>query len=327
MIVTRTPLRISLVGGGTDVPAFCAENVGAVVSFAINKYVYISINDKFDGKYRISYSKTENVDRVDQIEHPIVGNVLTSLRIDKGVEITSIADIPGEGSGLGSSSSFTVGLINALSNHSFKHDPEPGGLAELAFEQELLSSPSIGKQDHYAASYGGFNLFEFSHRGVKRRSTHVTKSEAEEIESNFVLLWTGITRKADAPLKMQSRSFQTNPNTVAIGRDMAFIAKALHEEIKRKNFNAIGEYLVDNWELKKRLHDGVTNPEIDALYNAGMMNGGAGGKLCGAGGGGFLLFYAHPDTHKSIVRATGLRQVPFKIDFEGSKVIYNGNQH
>jgi D-glycero-alpha-D-manno-heptose-7-phosphate kinase len=309
MIITRTPLRISLVGGGTDTPAFYEKNLGAVVSFAIDKYIYISVNEKFDGKFRVSYSKTENVEERENIEHPIVRNTLQQYNIHTGLEIVSVADIPGGGTGLGSSSAFTVGLINALDWKIANTHRIHGALAEVAFQVERQSNPFIGKQDAYAAAFGGFNLFRFKGNKVGYKPIEYP----DEIQDWFLLLYTGITRPSDDLLKSQSKSLSAGG--VVIGREMA----ALAEEFTLKN---IGEMLKQNWILKKEIHNGISSPQIDKWYWTALQNGAEGGKLCGAGGGGFLFFYAPPDAHERIIKATGLRRVDFRIEQEGSKVIY-----
>jgi D-glycero-alpha-D-manno-heptose-7-phosphate kinase len=305
MIISKTPLRVSLVGGGTDVPAFYEQSPGAVVSFAISKYIYVAVNEKFDGCFRVSYSVTENVDRVEEIKHSLVRHTLKHQKPKAGLEIVSIADIPGEGTGLGSSSAFEVGLLHAFNWN--EHYVSPRLLAETAFQIERECHRDIGKQDHYAAAYGGFNRFRF-----KPSSVDVEMLYPPDMRW-FLLLYTGITRKADDLLRAQSKAFQADK--LAIGKEMAALAENFSEE-------NISETLQDGWVLKKRLYKGVTNDQIDDWYIRAIMAGAQGGKICGAGGGGFLLFYAPPDAHEGIVKATGLRKVDFQISTEGSKVIY-----
>lgn len=309
MIITRTPLRISLCGGGTDVPAFYEKTPGAVVSFAINKYVYISVNRKFDGRFRVSYSQTENVNSVEEIQHLIVRNVLENSRVKNGLEIVSMADIPGSGTGLGSSSAFTVGLINAVDGLFREREYSAGPLAEIAFSIERKSNPNIGKQDAYASAFGGFNMFGFKGNNVGRIPLFLPSY----CEDSFLLLYTGITRPSDDLLRAQKNSLEGDG--LEIGKEMAYLAETF-------DINDIGYYLRQNWELKKLLHGGISSQQIDDWYYVGIRNGAEGGKLCGAGGGGFMLFYAPPDAHDRIVKATGLRRVDFKVEYEGSKVIY-----
>lgn len=319
MIISKTPLRISLVGGGTDVPAFYKQSNGAVLSFTINKFVYVAINDKFDHRFRVSYSQTENVETIEEIQHDIVKTVLNEFisKTKNGLEVVSMADIPGEGSGLGSSSSFTVGLVSALEHKYFQEQKQEGRLAEFSFEIEKRVNSSIGKQDHYAAACGGLNLFQFTDTHVE-----ITPMDADMVSDNLLLLWTGISRSARRRLKEQAKAFESNPSVLKNGKDMAFIAKALASEIGRGNLNAIGPYLHENWTLKKKLHDDVSSEQIDAWYEIAIKNGAIGGKLCGAGGGGFMLFYAPQEKHEDIVNATGLRKIDFEIETEGSRIVY-----
>lgn len=315
MIISKTPLRVSLVGGGTDIPAFYEKSPGAVVSFSIDKYVYVTVNDKFDGHFRVSYSETENVGSIYDIKHDLVRQALWQFQVKKGLEIVSVADIPGEGTGLGSSSAFTVGLINALNYHYQQDYLSPGVLAELAFKVESGPHPDIGKQDAYAAAYGDFNFMHFT-----RNSVEVTPLVMdEEVEKWFLLLYTGITRSSVELLREQRKALEGK--NFEIGKGMARLA----EEFTRKYYDGdlnIGELLHENWLLKSCIAPGISNFEIDEWYRVARENGAEGGKLCGAGGGGFMLFYAPPDSHRKIAEATGLRRVEFKIAKEGSRVIY-----
>jgi D-glycero-alpha-D-manno-heptose-7-phosphate kinase len=315
MIITRTPLRVSLVGGGTDLPVFYCKHVGAVVSFAISKFVYISVNAKFDGKIRMSYSQTENVENIDDLQHDLARESLRYFRYKDGVEITSVSDIPGEGSGLGSSSAFTVGLANALG-----YGTPPGILAERAFDIEAnFCHHPIGKQDAFASAYGGMNFITFHGKKVEVKPLYYS----DEMQKHFLLLWTGVTRSAGNILKQQKGNFE-NGDTMAIGRQMADLAYKFYTEyVTGMSLPRMGGFLQENWELKKQLAT-VSTPQIDKWYELGMKNGAYGGKICGAGGGGFMFFVAPPESHGAIIKATGLRNVDFKIEPEGSKVIYSG---
>lgn len=316
MILTRTPLRISLIGGGTDMPSFYKKNVGGVVSFAIDKYVYVAVNQKFDDKIRVSYSKTENVETLDELHHDLARECLRAFKIHSGIEIASIADIPGEGSGLGSSSAFCVGLINALGigQHA-------SVLAERAFhvESDACHHP-VGKQDQYASAYGGMNYMRFFHRSVEVNPLY----PSADMHDNLLLLYTGVTRSANDILKEQSRRFDKG-DTRQIGLDLSVLAHDFNRDFKSgMSYERMGEYVQTGWELKKRLSN-VTNNQVDGWISAGLANGAFGGKLLGAGQGGFLLFVAPYETHGRIMKATGLRRIDFKIEMEGSKVIYNEN--
>lgn len=315
MIISRTPLRISLVGGATDTPAFYSKHVGCVVNFAINKYIYISVNKKFDGKIRVSYFKTENVESIDDLQHDLVRESLRYFKYVDGVEITSVSDIPGKGSGLGSSSAFTVGLANALN-----YVLPPRILAERAFEIEAnFCHHEIGKQDVYSSAYGGMNFMVFRGGNVEVKPLY----HSDEMQKHFLLLWTGLTRPAGDILKEQAKNFNTG-ETSAIGIKMADLAYKFHTEyVAGMSLPRMGGFMQENWELKKKLAL-VSSPQIDEWYALGMKNGAHGGKLCGAGGGGFMFFIAPPEKHNLICQETGLRKVDFRIETRGSEVIYNG---
>ena len=322
MIVCRTPLRISLVGGGTDTPSFYEKHPGCVVSFAINKYVYIILNKKFDSnKVRVSYSVTENVNHIGKIKHPIIRNMLEkygSLMPDIP-EIVSVADIPGEGSGLGSSSSFTVGLLNAIAEYSGFDQAQCWRFERQAFELERMSNPSIGKQDHYVASIGGFHRYDFLEDG----EVMVTRVDGNwgEFHSHMLLLYTGVTRKSDDLLKFQKDGFDAG-KTIEIGKIMVHESERFYNQILNGKIGEAADTIHACWHLKRKLAQGISNEWIDKWYQDAMLNGAWGGKLCGAGGGGFLFFLAPPDAHDRIVQATGLQKVDFDIDREGSKIIY-----
>jgi len=256
---------------------------------------------------------TENVDTVEDIRHDIVRNVLKNFKQERGLEIVSVADIPGGGTGLGSSSAFTVGLVNALSwNGNYI---SRGILAELSYKLEQECHPYIGKQDAYASTYGGMNYMQF-------KPNYATIEPMEmnaETECWFLLLYTGVTRPSDELLRAQTKAFEADK--IAIGRGMAALAEELHRQYQT-GYVEFGILLHENWNLKTRLYGGVTNDNINFWYMQARANGAIGGKVCGAGGGGFMLFYAPPDSHAHIAKVTGLRRVEFRIEKEGSKVIY-----
>ena len=325
MIITKTPLRISLVGGGTDLPEFYRQYGGAVVSFAIDKYIYVILNKKFDGGVRVSYSVTVNVNEPEMLKHDIVREALKSYD-DNGVEVVSIADIPGGGTGLGSSSSFSVGLTLALRTyHKEPTNRHPSELALLAYalERGLCKHP-VGKQDHFAAAYGGFNYFYFDKDGtVITIPIHLSEANLGMMQHNMMLFWVGKTRHADKILKDQARGLRDDPFVYEDAMAMKNLAVSLNHELQKDNISSIGTFIGLNWQLKKNLALGIAPKEIRNYYDAAMEAGASGGKLCGAGGSGFLLFYAPYEYHAAIEKAVGLRLVPFKICNEGAQVIYD----
>lgn len=322
MIITRTPLRISLVGGGTDMPAFYKRGFGAVVSFAINKYVYVTLNEKFDGQIRASYSRTENVRHVLELRHDIIRESLLSMDVN-GVEVNTIADIPGQGTGLGSSSALSVGLVKALYKYSNGRGlVNPRGFADYAYHIERnLCVRSVGKQDHYASAYGNLHYFQFEpDEAVIAEMINLSEQERRELESRFVLLWTGRVRNNGDILKAQESNLHGERWDLA--RSMRDMAVSLRDDLRHKDFSKIGEYLDANWKIKRQLAQGISNTWIDDKYESAMNVGAEGGKLCGAGGGGFFLFYGKVGLAPDLEQATGLKHIPFEIDVEGSQVIY-----
>lgn len=332
MIITRTPLRISLVGGGTDLPNFYNRHPGAVVSFAINRYVWVMVNRKFDGRIRVSYSKTENVDSPGELEHDLIREAMRWIGA-KGLEIVTVADVPGEGTGLGSSSSMLVGLVKALLLNFSKENPDARKYAESAeyiaraacnIEQGLHKD--VGKQDQYAASYGGIHKFIFSPEKVTSIPIVLSKENQEKIENRLMLMWLDKVRDSGSILASHNKSFKQGTEGLSAGRQMASLADGLTEELSKGNVDCLGEFLHENWKLKRELGRGITDSEIDSLYHRARLAGAKGGKVCGAGGGGFLLLYAPVEKHPEIRKRIGLRQMKFNIDPFGSRLIYkNGS--
>mgnify|MGYP003582853307 CR=1 FL=1 len=323
MIISRTPLRMSFVGGGSDLPSFYRQHGGAVLSTAIDKYIYISVNKKFDGGIRIAYSKTEEVDRIESIEHKLVRTTLQMLGIPGGVEITSTADIPSQGTGLGSSSAFTVGLINVLSAYLGRHvSAERLGSLSCEIEIDRCGEP-IGKQDQYASAYGGLSLIEF-HPDDSVLVTPLTLSRAvrESLAKNIVVFYTGIARSASGILKEQSSNVADSTAKQQMLKRMVELTYQLRDELQSGNLNSTGEILDENWQLKKQLASGVSSSAIDDWYAKAKSNGALGGKLLGAGAGGFLMFYAPVERHDAIERALGLRRIPFGFEPLGSRIIF-----
>lgn len=326
MLMSKTPLRVSFFGGGSDLPAYYQHQQGAVVSTTIDKYVYINVKKKFDDSIRVSYSKTETVDSVDDIKHDLVKAALTLLKIDRSIEITSISDLPSNGTGMGSSSAYLVGLLNAL--YHYKNTPiTQRELAEISckIELEMLNKP-IGKQDQYIAAYGGFNRFKFNNSTFNPVEVHPINcsfNTIRELESNMMLMYTNTTRAAESILGQQSLDTTKSSDTRSQIKEMVDMANLFYAQLGNDKLSEVGRMLHDAWMIKSKLTKGISNDYINHCYEVGRNNGAMGGKLLGAGGGGFLMFYAHPDTHKRIQDALpDLRGVHVRFDPKGSRIVY-----
>lgn len=320
MIISRTPFRISFAGGGTDLAAFYKRAPGAVVSTAIDKYMYVTVNKYFDDSIILKYSKTELVRDVNDVRHPILRECLKLTGLTRGVEVTSMADVVG-GTGLGSSSSFTVGVLHAL--HAYKG--EYVGAEQLAAEAcqvEIgrLKEP-IGKQDQYIAAYGGFRHIEFMpDEHVKVDPLIFPNGAQAKLQERLLLLYTGVTRKA-SPLLRKFRARFTAKADALTG--MRNLAEQSRRALERGDVDALGEILHEGWLLKKSVAGGISNPAIDRAYEAARKAGATGGKILGAGGGGFLLVYCPPAKKAAVTSALkGWRQIPFRFEQEGSKIVY-----
>ena len=328
MIISRTPLRMSFVGGGSDLPNFYRRHGGAVLSTAIDKYIYVNINRKFDGGIRVAYSKTEEVESVGAIEHRLVRAAFEMLGLSGGVEITTIADIPSRGTGLGSSSSFTLGLVHAMSAYLGRY-VSAEDLGRMACEIEInRCGEPIGKQDQYAAAYGGFNLIEFQADDSVRVSPVIMPPGLREtLERRILVFYTGITRSASGILKEQAgRIGSSHACRTALIR-MVELAYQLRDELQRGNLDVFGEVLDENWNLKKTLASGVSSTDIDDWYVAARVAGATGGKILGAGSGGFLMFYAPEEYHPSVEHAlSALRRVRIRFDPLGSRIVFYNPQ-
>lgn len=324
MIISQTPLRISFAGGGSDLPEFYKKIPGAVVSTSINKYIYITVNKKFDNQIRASYSSTEIVSHPDELKHELIRESLKLAGIYNGLEITSISDIP-SGTGLGSSSSFTVGLLNSLNAYRGIYS-SPSELAINACDIEIRKCHKpIGKQDQYAAAYGGLNFIEFNSNGEVNVSPIIIKqNKLEELEDNLLLMYTGITRSADLVLKDQNNNISKGMSAATSDlKLMVELAKELKKSLTEGDINKFGEILDENWNLKKKLSKQISNPKIEQWYNLGKKNGAIGGKILGAGGGGFLLFYAPSAKHHKIIDALPkLTPTSFRFEKGGSRIVY-----
>jgi D-glycero-alpha-D-manno-heptose-7-phosphate kinase len=323
--ITKTPLRLSFAGGGTDIPDYYRTyGTGAVVSGAMNRYVYAAINENFyENSIKVRYAKVENdVTDVNEIEHPSVRESLRLLGITNGVEVTAIADIPSRGTGLGSSSSFAVGLLNAL--HAYKGDKtSPKSLAEEAIkvEREILKEAG-GKQDQYIAAFGGIRLMEFKKDDtVDVSGVKIGRKELGELEKHLLLMYTGKERSSSTIHVKQASEVGSHVDSY---RKMVELAHEQFEAFESGKWQETGRLLHENWMLKKTLASGISDQYIDRLYNTALQNGAEGGKIMGAGGGGFLLFFADPDKHQQIINALPeLKAEHFSFDMEGSRVIYN----
>ena len=323
MIVSKTPLRMSFVGGGSDLPAFYREEVGAVLSTSINKYMYICVNKKFDGRIRISYTRTEDVERRQEVGHPLVREALELVGIEGGIEIASMADIPSKGSGLGSSSTYTVGLLNAL--YAYRNQfASKEKLASEACEIEIdRCGEPIGKQDQYAAAYGGLNLIRFHPDGsVSVDPVICDPPLLREMEDSILVFFTGRTRSASAVLENQSAAMRTADRRLLMRR-MVQLAFEMKEQLESGTLEYFGNLLDENWRLKAQLTSGISDPQIDAWYAAGMAHGALGGKLLGAGNGGFIMFYAHKERHAQIIAAlSDLEPVKVSFDRTGAQIVF-----
>jgi D-glycero-alpha-D-manno-heptose-7-phosphate kinase len=322
LIIVQTPLRISLFGGGTDFQAFFMEEGGCVLSSAIDKYIFVTIKQRFDRKLRIGYTQTEMVDELDEIHHELIRESLRLTGIERGVEITTMGDIPSEGSGLGSSSTVTVGSLHAMYTYLGEIVPADRLAREAcAIEIERLKKP-IGIQDQYIAAYGGLRFIEFSPDGqVRVESIRISPAGQRALNDNFLLFFTGVSRHSSSILSDQKNNIRERLSELREIKQMAYEAR-IH--IENEDFDTLGLFMHQSWELKKRLAGSVTNGYIDQIYEAARCAGAVGGKITGAGGGGFLLLYVPYDRQNSVrIALTGLQELPFRLEADGSKVIFN----
>ncbi len=324
MIISRTPLRVSFAGGGSDLAAFYRHEPGAVTSTAINKYIYITVNRKFDRKIRASYSVTEIVDSLDELKHELIRESLRMVGLDHGIEITSISDIPSMGTGLGSSSTYTVGLLKAMYAYTGQHvGAERLAREACEIEIEMCAKP-IGKQDQYIAAYGGLQHIQFNaDESVFVDPVICAPATKGNLARGLLLLYTGLTRSADAILAEQQHNIETNESRMQAQRDMARLARELRDALSENDLGSFGEILHQGWLEKKRMASTISNPRIDEWYERARQHGAIGGKITGAGGGGFLLLYAPPERHGEILRALPeLQPVAIRLEPQGSKIIY-----
>jgi D-glycero-alpha-D-manno-heptose-7-phosphate kinase len=322
LIIVQTPLRISFFGGGTDFSAFFMQEGGCVLSSAIDKYIFVTIKERFDRKLRIGYTQTEIVDKVDQIHHELIRESLRTTRIDGGVEITTMGDIPSEGSGLGSASTVTVGALHAMYTYLGEIVPAERLAREACeIEIEILKRP-IGVQDQYIAAYGGLRFFEFLQNGQITSEKIELSSEAQRaLNNNFMLFFTGMTRNSSSILNEQVGNLKDRLNELREIKHMAYEARCA---VETGNFDALGLLLHQSWELKKRLAGTISNGWINEMYETAREAGAIGGKIAGAGGGGFLLLYVPIECQNKVRTALqGLQELPFRLEADGTKVIFN----
>lgn len=325
MIISRTPFRVSLCGGGSDLPSFYTKHGGCVLSTAIDKYMYISVHPSFDANTTsLKYSKTETVTDINRIEHAYFKDMLQRFELN-GVEITSTADVPA-GTGLGSSSSFTVGVLHSLYAYTGKYVSKER-LAAEACEVELVDlKQPIGKQDQYAAAYGGLNFYSFNKDGsVFVEPVLMEHDKFKQLQKNLLMFYTGDVRSASAILKEQGQNV-TAGDKEKNQLKMCELTHMLRDELNNGRIDAVGEILDESWKLKRTLAAGISNPQIDEFYDIAMKNGAIGGKLLGAGGGGFLLFYVKEENKGRLRSALKLPEMPFEFDGQGSTIIYVGQK-
>jgi D-glycero-alpha-D-manno-heptose-7-phosphate kinase len=322
MIITQTPLRISFAGGGTDFREFFVSHGGGVVSSAIDKFVYCIVKERFDDKIYVNWTRKEIVDTVAEIEHELVREAMRKVGVTRGVEISFLADIPAEGSGLGSSSSVTVGVLNALYQYiGVTATAEQLAREACEIEIEILRKP-IGVQDQYIAAYGGLRHFEFGPgQGVAVHTVKAQRAVLEDLDNLLMLFFTGKTRKADSILSEQRSNIGKKTEVLA---QMTQQAVQVRELIECGQVDRLGPMLHEGWEAKRRLAGTISNGELDDIYERALRAGATGGKISGAGGGGFFLLCVPSEKRASVRKALAdLREMPFRLERGGSRVVLN----
>jgi D-glycero-alpha-D-manno-heptose-7-phosphate kinase len=322
MIITQTPLRISFFGGGTDFAGFYQQEEGCVLSSAIDKYIFVMVKERFDKMIRVGYTRTELVERVDDLQHELVREALKISGVESQIEIGTLADIPSSGSGLGSSSTVSVGVLSAL--YTYRNNPATHELlARQACEIEIehLRKP-IGKQDQYIAAYGGLRFIRFLSGGdVIVESVKLSESERRRLNQHLMLFYTNNSRRSESILDEQRNNIQDRMDVLREMKSMAYKGRKL---LECGDFESFGCLLDESWKLKKSLASKISNPVIDEIYDAACQAGAMGGKITGAGGGGFLLLYCPRERQYDVRDAlSSLRELPFHLESDGSKVIFN----
>lgn len=322
MIIVQTPLRISFFGGGTDFPSFFMEEGGCVLSSAIDKYIYVTVKERFDSKLRIGYTQTEMVDSIDEIQHELIREALRLTGISSSLEITTMGDIPSEGSGLGSSSTVTVGALHALYTYSGEIvSAERLAREACSIEIDKLKKP-IGIQDQYIAAYGNLRFFNFLPDGqVKVEKVSLDTEARRALNDRFLLFFTGVSRRADKILNEQKKNIKDRLSLLREIKQMVYEAQTM---LAHNDFDAFGSLMHESWRLKKALAGKISNGEIDDLYELARRAGAIGGKITGAGGGGFLLLYVPYERQYAVRNALcDLQELPFRLEPDGTKVIFN----
>jgi D-glycero-alpha-D-manno-heptose-7-phosphate kinase len=325
MIITQTPLRIGLLGGGTDLPSYYCDHGGRVLNCALDKYVYVIVKERFDDDIYVNYSKKEIVSRIEDLEHELVREAMLMTGVAGGVEITTLADIPSSGSGLGSSSAVTVGLLHAL----FAYQGQQVSAAELAesacrIEIERCAKP-IGKQDQYIAAFGGIRDLRFGPGAeVVAEEIQLKAAERRRLQEQTMLFYTGITRSATPILAEQNANVEATRPHLDLLRDLAEFAA---ERLRSGDVDAIGPLVRESWEVKRKLASGVSNPDIDMAVRRALDAGASGVKLTGAGGGGFLLVICPMENQRAVRTAlVGMKELPVRFDRLGSRVMLNAQR-
>ncbi len=326
MIITQTPLRISFFGGGTDFADFYRDEEGCVISSTIDKYIYVIVKQRFDEKIRVGYTRTELVDELEDLQHELIREALRTTGVRSQIEIGTLGDIPSTGSGLGSSSTVTIGTLNAL--YTYKNEIRTQDtLAKQACEIEIerLQKP-IGKQDQYIAAYGGFRFLRFKPDGdVEIETISLNLSERRRLNQHLLLFYTNTSRKSESILHEQRE--QTNSKR-AILREMRAQAYEGRSLLENGDFESFGRLLDEGWRLKKSLATKISNPAIDELYAKAKTAGALGGKITGAGGGGFLLLFCPREKQYQLRESlSALKELPFHLENDGTKVIFNYRNH
>jgi D-glycero-alpha-D-manno-heptose-7-phosphate kinase len=327
MIISRAPVRFSLGGGGTDIPAYYQQFGGYLVASAIDKYIYVSANKRFYDDIRLSYSKTEIVPSIEKVEHRIFREALKMTGVTKGIELTSVADVPAN-SGLGSSSSFTVALLNALHTYKRKFFTSRD-LADQACQLEIerLGEP-IGKQDQYIAAFGGVTAFTFNRDGtVEVEPVPVADEVIDDLANNLCIIYSGVERAASVVLSEQGQRVKAlDQGTVERMHRIKELGHEVYRILVSGKIDAYGELLHEHWTNKRKLASKMTDSTIDEHYEAARKAGAIGGKLMGAGGGGFFMFYTRPQDKRGVIEAMaarGLRQLRFRFDADGARIVAN----